>query len=87
MRFEFVSAPSDVVVCIHVDVHAVAHGEVVLAPADDENHCGLVHMLLAEVILLVPTILGYDNAQPTTTSDAVAISRQKDCFRAGNVSG
>lgn len=57
VRFEPVSAPSDGVACIHVDVHAVAHGIVVLASADDENHGGLVHMLLTKVAVFVPILL------------------------------
>lgn len=58
VRFELVSAPSDGVACIGVDVHTVPHGVVVLAPADDENHCGLVHVLLAKVTFFVPMLLG-----------------------------
>lgn len=59
VRLQLRSATSNVFFDIHVNVHAIAHGKVVLAPADLWKHGRFVDVLRAEEIIFVPVVLAH----------------------------
>lgn len=60
VRFQLKRAPPCAFNDVHIDVHALTHGVVVLAPANFKKHRGVVHILGAEVVRIVPIFLEFE---------------------------
>lgn len=57
VSFQLIRAPPRVFIDVHVDVHALTHGVIILASSNLEEDGGLVDVLGAEIVRIVPIFL------------------------------